>query len=271
MKRNSKRSRVVRFAVAMAATCGLIFATMAWWAVGQTSHVPDFYVQAKKQLPARVAEASRRLQSDMKQLQDDAGKRGSWRAAFSDDEINAWLVQELPAKFPKLLARGASDPRVMIEDNRILAAVRYCDRRIDTIISCEVSVELTEEPNMLAVRLSNLRAGALPLPLSSFLNGISREAATGEVDIRWDHTNEGPVALVAVPSEHPGYVHKPVVVESVKLVEGQLLLAGHTGPEAHEAYQPRGTVHRFVSYRVADNRNCKTPRTSSSQSSDRIR
>jgi hypothetical protein len=271
VKRSSKRFRWIRFTVLTAVACGAVIAVTAWLAVRKTSHVPDFYVQAKARLPERIAEASRRLQTDMKQLHDDAGKRGSWHAAFSDNEINAWLVQELPTKFPKLLAKGASDPRVMIEDNRILAAVRYHDRRIDTIISCEVSVELTEEPNMLAVRVSNLRAGSLSLPLSGFLAGISREAATGDIDIRWDLTDDGPIAIVAVPSEHPGYVHKPVVVESVKLVAGQLLLSGRTGPAAHEAYQPRGSVHRFVSYRVADNRNCKTRRTPSSQSSDRMR
>lgn len=222
-------------------------------------------------MPAKVAEASRRLETDVQQLQDDAAKRGSWRAAFSDDEINAWLVQELPTKFPKLLAKGASDPRVLIEDDRILAAVRYKDRHLDTVISCEVSVELTEEPNMLAVRVGQLRAGALPLPLGQFLKGITREAATGDVDIRWDMTNDGPVALVAVPSEHPGYAQKPVIVESVKLIAGQLLLAGHTGPEAREAYKPRGSVHRFVSYRVADNRNCSPSRTASTQSSEMTR
>ncbi len=249
--------------VAASAGAGLGFA--AWWAMSQTSYVPDFYERAKLQTPAKVAEASRRLETDVQQLQDDAARRGTWRAAFSDDEINAWLIQELPTKFPKLLAKGASEPRVLIGDDRILAAVRYKDRHFDTIISCEVTAELTEEPNMLAIRVRNLRAGALPLPLHQFIKGISKEAASGGVDIRWDMTDDGPVALVAVPSEHPAYAHKPVIVESVKLIDGQLLLAGHTGPEARDAYKPRGSIHRFVSYRVADNRNCSPSRSASKQ------
>ena len=80
------------------------------------------------------------MRADVKQFQEDTSKVGSWSAQFSDDQINAWLMEELPRKFPRLLARGASDPRVVIEDNRILAAVRYKNRRIDTVISCEVSV-----------------------------------------------------------------------------------------------------------------------------------
>lgn len=271
MKRDWKRSHCVGAVLVTLVVSGAVGAAVLGWAVRQTSHVPEFYVRAQKQLPKRVAEASRRLQTDVERLQDDAARHGSWRAAFSDDEINAWLVEELPKKFPRLLAKGASDPRVMIEDGKIFAAVRYEDRRFDTVVSCEVSVALTEEPNMLAVRVSNLRAGSLPLPLQGFLRGISREAATGDIDIRWDHTDEGPVALVNVPSEHPAYVQKPVVVESVQLIDGQLLLAGHTGPTAHEAYRPRGSVHQFVSYRGGDSRSCQVPRLSSNKTSDRIR
>lgn len=221
----------------------------AWWLVRQTHQVPDFYTRVTQQLPAVTAEASRRLQEDVKQLQSDAAKVGSWHAEFSDDEINAWLVEELPKKFPRLLARGASDPRVVIEDDRILAAVRYKDRRIDTVVSCELQVALTEQPNMLALKVTKLKAGSLPLPLSKFLKGISKEAATGDIDVQWDLNEAGPIALVTLPSEHPRYVISPVTVESVELMDGRLTLAGHTGPLAKKVFRPQGPVYRFVSYR----------------------
>lgn len=144
----------------------LVGGIVAWWLLRQTQHVPEFYTRATAQLPEETAAASRRLQADVKRLQEDAAKVGFWDADFSDDEINAWLVEELPRIFPQLLARGASDPRVVIEDGRIRAAVRYKDRRIDTVISCEVQVALTEQPNMLALKVNGLKAGALPLPLS---------------------------------------------------------------------------------------------------------
>ncbi len=226
-----------------------------WWLLRQTRHVPDFYARATQQLPENAAAASRRLRADVKQLQEDAAKVGSWRAVFSDDEINAWLVEELPKKFPRLLARGASDPRVVIENDRILAAVRYKNHSIDTVISCEVHVALTEQPNMLAVKVVGLKAGLLPLPLSKFLKGISKEAATGDIDVQWDLTESGPIALVTVPSEDPRYVISPVTVESVTLDDGRLELAGHTGPLAHQTYQPQGPVYRFVSYRHDENSN----------------
>ena len=244
-----------------------VASALSWWAVRQASQVPEFYTRLAAEAPEQSAQASRRLQADMERLQDDAAQLGSWQAAFSDDEINGWLVEELPKKFPRLLARGASEPRVVIEDGRLLAAAKYKNRGLETVVSCEIEVELTEQPNMLALRVSNLRAGALPLPLSKFLRGITREAAKGEVDVRWDLTDNGPVALATVPSEHPSYARRPVVVESVQLVQGRLVLAGHTGEHARDVYDPRGTVHRFVSYRHRENRNCQTAQASRTRSS----
>lgn len=224
----------------------------SWWAFRQSRQVPEFYSRASTNHATTTVEASRRLQAEVEQLQSDAARVGGWRAAFSDEQINAWLIEELPQKLPRLAALGASEPRIVIEDDRVLAAVRYQHGHLDTIISCELRVELTEEPNMLAFRVSNLRAGALPLPLHKFLRGITNEAARGDIDVRWDLTEAGPVALVTVPSEDPRYVVKPVVVESVLLYDGALMLSGHTGTMAHATFTPKGRVHQFVSYRHGD-------------------
>ncbi len=237
----------------------------AWWALQQTKKVPEFYAQATKNLPEDTAAENLRLQRDVRQLQEDAAHPGSWDAAFTDRQINAWLIQELPKKLPQLLAKGVSDPRIVIEEGRLLLAARYLHKRIDTVVSMEIHVELTEQPNMLAIKVKNLCAGALPIPLDRCLKGITREAAKGDIDIRWDLTNNGPVALVNVPSKHPKYVVNPVVVESVALTAGRLELAGHSGPVAEAAYQPRGPIHRFVSYRHKSKRKVQSPRVSSSR------
>ncbi|MGB7344690.1 MAG: hypothetical protein WBD20_10775 [Pirellulaceae bacterium] len=226
----------------------LVGSIAAFWAVQQTKVVPEFYAKASERLPLKTREASQRLQHDVEKLQTDVGRLGSWHAAFSDAEINAWLFEELPKRFPRLLSKGMKDPRIVIEDDRVLVAAHYQDRTFDTIVSFEVEVELTEKANMLALRLKNLRAGALPMPLSRFLKGITREAARGDVDVKWDMTKAGPVALVNVPREHPLYAASPVIVESVRLVDGVLLLSGHTGAMAEQVFTPRGPVHRFVSY-----------------------
>ena len=142
----------------------LVAMSGGWWALEQTQYVPEFYTRAAETLPASTEEASLHLQQEVEQLQSDASKVGSWNATFSGDQINAWLIEELPKKFPRLLASDASEPRIVIEVGRLLAAVRYKNHRIDTIVSCALSVELTEQPIMLALRVTQLKAGALTLP-----------------------------------------------------------------------------------------------------------
>ena len=233
---------------------------VGWWISRQTKHVPEFYARAVETPLADPAEASRRLEQQVEQLKESATRIGSWKATFSDQEINAWLMQELPKKFPRLLKRGVREPRLVIEDDRILIAAQYQDKRIDTVVSFEIRAELTEQPNMLALHISNLRAGALPLSVDRFRDGITKEAAKGNLNVRWDMTDSGPVALVEVPAEHPKYVVSPVIVESVHLEAGQLKLAGHTGPLAEESYRPLSPVHRFVSYRSKSNSSSQASR-----------
>lgn len=227
----------------------------SWWAVRQTRHVPEFYQRATGIDSATPGSNGRvRLDTTVQPmlLGSDTSVVDSWSEIFTVDEVNDWLTKELPTSFPQLLAQGATDPRICIEDGRVLAAARYKTSRFDLVVSCELAVELTSEPNMLALRVKHLRAGALPIPLTSFLTGISKEAAKGDVDIRWDETESGPVALVKIPSKHPRYVTSPVLVESVELVDGALVLAGNTGPRAYETFNPAGPLYQFVSYRPGD-------------------
>lgn len=224
--------------------------TVSWWALQRTRVVPDFYAQAAMRMPEDLDSVIASLEHDVVQLQGDAAKLGSWCAAFTDEQVNAWLVQQLPREFPDLLPRGVTDPRIVIDDGRVFAAARFKNQHIDTVVSFEVKAALTEQANVVAVRITNLRAGALPLPLSRFLRGISAEAAKSNMEVRWDMDQSEPVALVTIPSEHPGYKHTPVIVESLGLSDGLLSLAGHTGTEAFESFRPQGPIYQLASSRA---------------------
>jgi hypothetical protein len=269
MERRMKRW-LKRIAIAILVVVG-VGSLSTWWAVRQTQQVPEFYTRATRQLPIDLAAASETLQYDVVQLQDAASQVGSWYASFTEEQINAWLVQQFPLEFPKILPKGVEEPRIVIEDRRVLAAARYKNSRIDTIVSFEIKVELTEHANVLAVRIENLRAGSLPLPLQSFLRGISVEAAKGDIEVIWDMDATGPVALVTVPSEHTSYERSPVIIEAVTLHNGHVLLAGHTGNEALHAYQPRTSVYQLASTRIGKNDQYHRESDGTVISADRIR
>ncbi|SMP57045.1 hypothetical protein SAMN06265222_105252 [Neorhodopirellula lusitana] len=247
-----KRKRFLKWSLGLlgvAMVLSIAVGASTWWIWSQSRQVPEFYTRARNQ-SGPVGEIARNtLQLDVDRARDEAARRMFWNASFSEEEINAWMQAELPDRFKRLSTRGVSAPAIAIENGQLFAAARYRSKRWDTVVSCKLSVEMTEEPNMLAIALSDLKAGALPLPLEPFVRRISKEAAMGDLDIRWDFTDRGPIALVTVPKDEPRFIFQPLVIESIRLVAGQLQLGGRAGTEAPVEYSPRGSVHQFVSYR----------------------
>lgn len=249
-KRHVRIMTLLKYLLISAAFVTLTVTLAGNWALKKTQEVPDFYLQATALPENNSAEQSRELESEVEELANRVGQLGGWEATFTEEQVNAWLIHQLPLEFASLLPTGVEEPRVAIRDGRVLVAARYKNSRIETVVSFEVHAQLTPEPNVLAVKISQLKAGALPLPLSRFINHISNRAAKSALQIRWDDNEEGDeVALVTVPSEHPSYVRKPVIVESVSILAGMVRLAGHTGPEARLSYQPRTAVYQLASLR----------------------
>lgn len=91
-----------------------------------------------------------------------------------------------------------------------MAAAGYEDARFDTVISCELHVELTYAPNLLASHIRKLRAIAVSLPISQIITGISAEAAKEGLDINCDRTEFGPTAFVQVPRKHTRHAYSPI-------------------------------------------------------------
>lgn len=250
LPRKRKMRRLLGWTLLGTAAIATAFGCSALWAIQKTQEVPDFYVQAASRMPTDVGEASRELQHEVEELTAQVGRVGGWAATFTESQINAWLVHQLPKEFSKALPAGVAEPRVVIEDGKILAAARYKDKRIETVVSFELGVQVTPEPNVLAIEVRQLKAGALPLPLGRFVEHISKRAAKDNLEVRWDTNAVGlPIALLTVPSTHHGYVRTPVIVESVTMTNGRIRLTGHTGPEARVSYQPQGPIYRLASHR----------------------
>lgn len=242
--------RFRRFAKTLA-TVALIAAGIAalsiWWAAQAASRVPRFYQEAAKRMPTDVHAASAELQQQVTELQERVKQRGDWEATFTEPQINAWLSTELQREFPAVLPAGVVDPRVVLEADVIRVAARYVSSRFDWVISFNLHVRLTDQPNVLAIEVSELKAGELPLPISNFRKHITNAAAKGDLEVRWSEEQGNPIALVTVPSDHERYVSRPVLIEQISMRPGELYLSGHTGPHALQVFSPRGPIFRIAS------------------------
>ncbi|HZN33495.1 MAG TPA: hypothetical protein VFB80_06730 [Pirellulaceae bacterium] len=191
-------------------------------------HVPVFYERALAVQPEAQKAAGQKFEQEALSLHNQVRQPGRWEARFTQDEINGWLAADLPVKFPQALPKGASDPRMALSAGQVQLAVRYERGATKTVVSLSGQVQLTQEPNELAVRIDGVRAGALPLPLAEFRDEIAERAAKAGVPIRWTEAEGVPVALVRLPLDPREFGGRRLVVEELRLTEGELFVAGRT-------------------------------------------
>ena len=191
-------------------------------------HQPQFYTQALRVEPELQREAGDELEKNVLELHNTARNEGLWQAVFTEAQINGWLAADLPEKFPHILPTGTNEPRVSIDSDRIKIACRYRRGKVNTIISFDLIVNLTSETNTLAIRVSKVRAGALPVPLKRLLTPITKACARSNITLRWSQIDGDPVALVTIPHQHVDYAHREIYLESFEMRDGEIALAGRT-------------------------------------------
>jgi hypothetical protein len=159
-------------------------------------------------------------------LRSDIEKEGRWHAIFTAEQINGWLAVDLPENFPDALPESFRDPRVEIRPDRMTLACRLKQSGTTTVVTLTVEPYLPE-PNLLALRIRNARAGLLPMPLTSVLDAISEAAGQIGFPLDWQRADGDPVALISTaPPDQDG---KLVRIETIQLGDGEIYLAGTTG------------------------------------------
>src|SRR5262245_19913139 len=94
----------------------------AYWASRQPTR---FYLEAISASSAETTQHGEHFERAVLAVHNNAQHAGRWETSFTADEINAWLATDLPAKFPRLLPAGVSEPRVAIDGDGFHFAVRY--------------------------------------------------------------------------------------------------------------------------------------------------
>jgi hypothetical protein len=221
----------VRTGVALAGGLLLIVATVLVWTDRAVHHVPSFYRRALRVDQTVQERSSNEFLQQAASLVSEAPKTGSWHALFTQDQINGWLAVDLVKNHGRLLPAGVSDPRIQITPAGVTLACQYSSGKIQTVFSLQLEPYLSE-PNVIALRIERARAGAVPLPLDSILEGFTTAAKRADLQLAWKQTDGDPVALVTLPSLISDD-ELLLRLETLELREGELHLAGQT-----ESYTP---------------------------------
>jgi hypothetical protein len=228
-----KLIRVTLILVALTIAGVAVFLTAAYRA---TQQVPEFYHVALAQRPVEQKAAADQLERQVLELHNEARKPGRWEARFSQDQINGWLAADLPVKFPGVLPKGVSEPRVAIEPNRMQMAVRFKQGDVETVLSLAGDAYLTDRPNEVAIHIQHVRAGLVPVPLAKFMDNIAEEATDAGLPLRWAEEKGDPVALVTLPLDRKEFRGKQLRVEALQINDREIVVSGRTdAPETKTA------------------------------------
>lgn len=217
-----KRRTVVGVILALLIVLGVL-AGGGYWSIHQP---PAFYAEEirKPVDPVQRKQAAKKFVQATLQLVEDIQHETSWAEHFSQDQINAWLAEELPQKYPGWIPEGTSDPRVKLEQGAIELAFKSDDPRFKGIISGRFE-PFVAGPNQLGIRIRRIRLGLVPLPIDQVLEQIqgpvAEAVADADMTMRWQQIDGDDVLVLELKTEDS----RPVL-EAIQVEPGQLAISG---------------------------------------------
>lgn len=217
MRKTSKRALIAGFVLLVVALPGL-----AWISL---THQPGFY-RSMVRLPRAQREArARRFIASSLQLSNDIRNEPTWEAIFTDDEVNAWLAEDLVIYFADQLPPEIREPRFVFEVDRVTLAFQLDQGPISSVIWVVARPHVPED-NVLELTIEKIRAGIFPIPADRILDRVIEHARGHGLDARWRRGAEGyPIATIRYK---PDSARDDIKLEQVQIQGGQIRLAGRS-------------------------------------------
>ena len=205
--------------------------------------VPDFYVLADDQLPARQIRREQAKQLEQRTVEIVQRLEEStdvWSESFEQQQINSWLVEALPNKHSKRMPRGVKDPRVVLESDRVQVGFKLIQKTWSGIISVVVRPKVPT-PNSLELHIESVSAGLLALPYERFLPEINRALDRSKLPYEWSETDDGIRVL------HLSLVEKlkQQTIESIAVEDERITINGRRLDDSTEDFHFRQVVRQI--------------------------
>ncbi len=216
---------------------GVALAVLAAMPVGvwlSLTYQPSYYRAMVLQSREQRQGKARKFVAQGLQLRNDICNEPNWEAVFSDQEVNAWLAEDLVTHFADQLPPEVYEPRVLFEMDRIILAFELRQRSVHSVITV-VARPRVPEGNTVELTLEKIRAGILPVPADKVLDRIVDYARYLGVDVEWTRREGYPVVLIRYT---PNLQRDDVQLEEVQIRAGQLRLAGRSDRSRGAFYRP---------------------------------
>jgi hypothetical protein len=221
----SRQSLILAIAIVLCLVCGV---GAALWVL--VRYEPSIYSQAAMPPGEKRHQLSEKCSRELMELYASVASSDEqeWGHRFTDSEINSYLAEHFVQSRlnEHVLPDGISEPRLVIEPDKIRVAFRYGSGLWSTIVTIDLRIWLVKgEPNVVALKLVGFHAGALPISAQSLLETITKTCQDNGIGVDWYRDDGAPVALLRFQAEQP---HPTLELETIKLEPGAIHIEGRT-------------------------------------------
>lgn len=222
------------------------------------TYQPGYY-RAMVDLPrSQRDENAKQFVASSLQLSNDIRNEPLWEAVFSDQEVNAWLAQDLLTHFAEHLPPEVRQPRVVFETDRIVLAFQYRQSGIETVITVMARPRVSQD-NTVELTIETVRAGILPVYADGVLDRITGHARARGIDVTWSRREGYPVVRLYYS---PNLQREDVRLETVQLRGGQMRLAGRSDRSKGEIGTPKLPTRKVLQSKFPSSNRNHHPSTS---------
>jgi hypothetical protein len=226
MKKTSKWLRWSSLALGIVAS----ILTGAWLCL---TYQPSYYRDMVRLTREQRAGKAKKFVAQSLQLRNDICNERTWEAVFTDQEVNAWLAEDLVTHFADQLPPEVNEPRVLFDLDRMTLAFQLRQGAVQSVITV-VARPRVPQGNTVELTLEKIRAGILPVPADHVLDRIIEYARYHGVDVEWSRKDGYPVVVIRYT---PNTDREDVELEELQFLAGQVRLAGHSD-------RTKGAFHR---------------------------
>ncbi|AMV38507.1 hypothetical protein [Planctomyces sp. SH-PL62] len=233
----SKRWKFVGVLVGLA----VLIPTAAWFCL---TYEPRYYREmVPLDLPRDQIEGrAKHFVAQSLQLRNDISNEPTWEAVFSDQEVNAWLAEDLVTHFADQLPPQVHEPRVLFESGRVILAFRLERGGLSSVITVVARPRIPAD-NTVELTLEKIRAGILPVPADRVLDRIIEMGRGYGVDVVWRKVDGYPVVQLHYM---PNRQRDDVRLDDVEIRTGRIRLAGRSDRTRGAFYTPRLPSRRIL-------------------------
>jgi hypothetical protein len=226
---NRKRTAVVAGSVSL-------LVVLAGCLVVSLKYQPTFYQSAlANRVPPEVRrEQAKAFVKTTLQLVDGIRNEDRWSHEFTEDAVNSWLAEELPAKYSEWLPPEVSSPRVKFEKGALLLAFQIRHGMWNGVVSGKVRPWVTG-PNQLALEFQSARVGLVPVPVDELLGDFIKDLNDSGWRLQWKNHGRHDVLVVTLDKDFSPERGEHPVLDAVEIGPKLLRIAGRRTSETADA------------------------------------